>query len=130
MTYDDLNFCNKLRTIHELRNISMDQMAERLNISRRMYHRIEREESNVNLKRFIEICNALDLSYMQFLLFNRKEFFQIPQNEIIKSLNDKIREKDELLKNKDAIIKDKNLIIEQLRKKIMDDNKEVSPTSP
>lgn len=118
MTYDDLNFCNKLRTIRELRNISMNQMAERLNISRRMYHRIEREGTIVDLKRFIEICNALDLSYMQFLLFNRKNFFQIPQNEIIKSLNNKIRMQDELLKSKNAIIKDKDLVIEQLRKGI------------
>ena len=116
MTYDDLNFCNKLRTIRELRNISMNQMAERLDISRRMYHRIEREGTIVDLKRFIEICNAIDLSYMQFLLLNRKKFFQIPQNEIIKSLNNKIRMQDELLKSKNAIIKDKNLIIEQLRK--------------
>lgn len=116
MTYDDLNFCNKLRTIRELRNISMNQMAERLNISRRMYHRIEREGTIVDLKRFTEICNALDLSYMQFLLFNRKKFFQIPQNEIIKSLNNKIRMQDELLKSKNAIIKDKDLVIEQLRK--------------
>lgn len=118
MTYDDLNFCNKLRTIRELRNISMNQMAERLDISRRMYHRIEREGTIVDLKRFIEICNALDLSYMQFLLFNRKNFFQIPQNEIIKSLNNKIRMQDELLKSKNAIIKDKDLVIEQLRKGI------------
>lgn len=104
MTYDDLNFCNKLRTIRELRNISMDQMAEQLGISRRMYHKIEREGAIVDLKRFIEICNALDLSYMQFLLFNRKEFFQVPQNEIIQSLKDKIQVQDELLKSKDAII--------------------------
>ena len=51
MNYDDLNFCNKLRTIRELRNISMDQMAERLNISRRMYHKIEREGTIVDLKK-------------------------------------------------------------------------------
>lgn len=80
-------------------------------------------------KRFIDICNALDLSYMQFLLFNRKEYFQIPQNEIIKSLNDKIRSQDELLKSKDTIIKGKDLMIEQLRKE-MNGQKELPLTSP
>ena len=102
--YEDLHICQKLRTIREFQNISMEQMADKLGISSRMYYRIEREGNDINLRRLVDICNAFYLSFKQFILFNRKDFFQFSQNETSKNWLDKIELQDQLLETKDEII--------------------------
>ena len=82
----------------------MEQMADKLGIPSRMYYRIEREGNDITLRRLVDICNALNLSFKQFILFNRKDFFQFSQNETSKNWLDKIELKDQLLETKDEII--------------------------
>ena len=48
--------------------------------------------------------NAFNLSFKQFILFNRKDFFQFSQNETSKNWLDKIELQDQLLETKDEII--------------------------
>ena len=104
INYEDLHICQKLRTIREFQNISMEQMADKLGIFSRMYYRIEREGNDITLRRLVDICNAFNLSFKQFILFNRKDFFQFSQNETSKNWLDKIELQDQLLETKDEII--------------------------
>ena len=120
MTYEDLNFCLKLKTLREIRNLSMEQMANRLQLSKRMYYKIEREENDITLRRFVEICDVLDLSLLEFLSFDRKKLFTKSKT---------CQELERELQLTQQMMEDKEKIINQLQSEINRLSKQTSATS-
>ena len=75
-SYEDLNLIQKIKDIREIKKISIEEMAEKLKISTRMYYKIERQQSEISLRRFFDICKILDLSCIDVVLFDKKKLFE------------------------------------------------------
>ena len=75
-SYEDLNIIQKIKDIREIKRISIEEMAEKLRISTRMYYKIERQQSEISLRRFFDICEILGLSYIDVFLFDKKKLFE------------------------------------------------------
>jgi transcriptional regulator with XRE-family HTH domain len=108
--YDELEIGLKIKQLRELKKMSRDQMVEKLGISPRMLANIETESNNVDLRKLVEICNALECSLEQLLGFNGKNIFTI-QNHPTKQkiVNQGIINEgvliDKLLASKDELIR-------------------------
>ena len=81
---------------------------------------IENGENDITLRRFVEICDILGLSLLEFLSFDRKKLFS-------KSKTCEELEHELLLTHQ--LVKDKEKIINQLQSEINRLSKQVSPTS-
>lgn len=55
--------------------ISLEYMAEQLNISTAAYHKIERSETKLTLDRLIEISKALEVSIAELLGIRVEKYF-------------------------------------------------------
>lgn len=60
----------KIRLIRELRNISIEQMADKLSITPRAYYYLESGKTTITLFRMIEICNILNCTIDDMLKMN------------------------------------------------------------
>lgn len=72
IAYTSLNIGKKLRHIRELKNLTMAQVAQELNISSRMYAYIEKEHSSVTLERLVDICNIFECTLEELLGFDQE----------------------------------------------------------
>ena len=72
IAYASLNIGKKLRHIRELKNLTMAQIAQELNISSRMYAYIETEHSSVTLERLVDICNIFECTLEELLGFDQE----------------------------------------------------------
>lgn len=65
----------KIKQIRELKNISQDYVADKLEISTRAYSKIESGETSLSIKRLNEISSALDIHPLDVLGFDDKQVF-------------------------------------------------------
>jgi transcriptional regulator with XRE-family HTH domain len=66
---------NKIRKIREFKNISSQDMADRMNMSLQGYGRIERDEVSINVERLLEVAGIFDMKPEDVLSFDEKVVF-------------------------------------------------------
>lgn len=66
---------NKIRMIRELRHLSQEDIARKINLSQQAYGKIERDETRVDLYRLKEIAQALDVSVEFIQQFDERNIF-------------------------------------------------------
>ena len=95
----------------------MAQVADKLDLSARMYANIEAETSSITLERLVNICNVFECTLEQLLGFSEKNIFNF-QNSQKKNgiINQGVINEKELVKN---LLDAKDELIAQLK----DENK-------
>ena len=76
-----MNIGKKVRQIRELNNLSMAQVADKLDLSARMYANIEAETSSITLERLVNICNVFECTLEQLLGFSEKNIFNFQNSQ-------------------------------------------------
>jgi transcriptional regulator with XRE-family HTH domain len=66
---------NKIRKIREFKNISSQDMADRMNMSLQGYGRVERDEVSINMERLLEISGIFDMKPEEVMSFDEKNVF-------------------------------------------------------
>jgi len=94
---------DKIRTIRETRNWSQEDMAEKMNMSKNGYAKIERGETKLNLHKF-------DKNVLFFMNDHNTNYYGSNENltSEIDLLKLTISHKDELLKQRDLVIEQKD----------------------
>ena len=118
----------KIRTIRETRNWSQEDMAEKMNMSKNGYAKIERGETKLNLHKLDQIANIFNIDVLELIKNDDKNvlFFMNDHNTDYYGSNENltseiaqlkltISHKDELLKQRDLVIELKNSEISALK---------------
>ena len=73
---------DKIRTIRETRNWSQEDMAEKMNMSKNGYAKIERGETKLNLHKLEQIANIFNIDGLELIKNDDKNvlFFMIDHN--------------------------------------------------
>lgn len=123
-----MNVNEKIRTIREIRNWSQEDMAEKMNMSKNGYAKIERGETKLNLHKLDQIANIFNIDVLELIKNDDKNvlFFMNDHNTDYYGSNENltseiaqlkltISHKDELLKQRDLVIELKNSEISALK---------------
>ena len=123
-----MNVNEKIRTIRETRNWSQEDMAEKMNMSKNGYAKIERGETNLNLHKLEQIANIFNINVLELIKNDDKNvlFFMNEHNTDYYGSNENltseiaqlkliISHKDELLKQRDLVIELKDSEISALK---------------
>lgn len=123
-----MNVNEKIRTIRETRNWSQEDMAEKMNMSKNGYAKIERRETNLNLHKLEQIANIFNINVLELIKNDDKNvlFFMNDHNTDYYGSNENltseiaqlkliISHKDELLKQRDLVIELKDSEISALK---------------
>lgn len=123
-----MNVNEKIRTIRETRNWSQEDMAEKMNMSKNGYAKIERGETNLNLHKLEQIANIFNINVLELIKNDDKNvlFFMNNHNTDYYGSNENltseiaqlkliISHKDELLKQRDLVIELKDSEISALK---------------
>jgi helix-turn-helix domain-containing protein len=123
-----MNVNEKIRTIRETRNWSQEDMAEKMNMSKNGYAKIERGETNLNLHKLEQIANIFNINVLELIKNDDKNvlFFMNDHNTDYYGSNENltseiaqlkliISHKDELLKQRDLVIELKDSEISALK---------------
>lgn len=70
----------KIRNIRELKNLTQEYMAERLEMSQAGYSKIENGQTNVSHSKLNEIANILDVKPEEIMTFDGQKYFNSPNN--------------------------------------------------
>lgn len=70
----------KIKKLRELRNYTQTHMSNQLNMSLSGYSKIERDETEISLKRMYQIAEILETDINSILSFDGKQIFNIEQN--------------------------------------------------
>ncbi|MDD2723722.1 MAG: helix-turn-helix transcriptional regulator [Methylovulum sp.] len=62
----------KIRTIRQLKEVSQEEMAEKLGISKNTYANIERGETDVQLSRLEQIAQTFEMDLVELFNFGEK----------------------------------------------------------
>lgn len=125
---------DKIRTLREIKHWSQEQMAERLNMSKNGYAKVERGETRLTVDTLDKISQAFDMDMVELMSISDKgaiclfsensngtqygNYYQGNENMIAENekLQLVIKHKDELLAQKDELINSLKREIELLRK--------------
>lgn len=109
----------KIRTIRETRNWSQEDMAEKMNMSKNGYAKIERGETKLNLHKLEQIANIFNIDVLELIKNDDKNvlFFMNDHNTNYYGSNENLTSEIDLLKltisHKDELLKQRDLVIEQ-----------------
>ena len=110
---------DKIRTIRETRNWSQEDMAEKMNMSKNGYAKIERGETKLNLHKLEQIANIFNIDVLELIKNDDKSvlFFMNDHNTNYYGSNESLTSEIDLLKltisHKDELLKQRDLVIEQ-----------------
>ena len=123
-----MNVNENIRTIRETRNWSQEDMAEKMNMSKNGYAKIERGETKLNLHKLEQIANIFNINVLELIKNDDKNvlFFMNDHNTDYYGSNENltseiaqlkliISHKDELLKQRDLVIELKDSEISALK---------------
>jgi transcriptional regulator with XRE-family HTH domain len=79
--YCTMSIGNNIKKLRELKNLTQTYMSERLNMSLSGYSKIERDETDISLKRLKQIAEVLDTDYSTILDFDESKIFNITQHQ-------------------------------------------------
>ena len=114
-----MNVNEKIRTIRETRNWSQEDMAEKMNMSKNGYAKIERGETKLNLHKLEQIANIFNIDVLELIKNDDKNvlFFMNDHNTNYYGSNENLTSEIDLLKltisHKDELLKQRDLVIEQ-----------------
>ena len=114
-----MNVNEKIRTIREIRNWSQEDMAEKMNMSKNGYAKIERGETKLNLHKLEQIANIFNIDVLELIKNDDKNvlFFMNDHNTNYYGSNENLTSEIDLLKltisHKDELLKQRDLVIEQ-----------------
>jgi len=109
----------KIRTIRETRNWSQEDMAEKMNMSKNGYAKIERGETKLNLHKLEQIANIFNIDVLELIKNDDKNvlFFMNDHNTNYYGSNENLASEIDRLKltisHKDELLKQRDLVIEQ-----------------
>lgn len=109
----------KIRAIRETRNWSQEDMAEKMNMSKNGYAKIERGETKLNLHKLEQIANIFNIDVLELIKNDDKNvlFFMNDHNTNYYGSNENLTSEIDLLKltisHKDELLKQRDLVIEQ-----------------
>ena len=109
----------KIRTIRETRNWSQEDRAEKMNMSKNGYAKIERGETKLNLHKLEQIANIFNIDVLELIKNDDKNvlFFMNDHNTNYYGSNENLTSEIDLLKltisHKDELLKQRDLVIEQ-----------------
>ncbi len=72
---------HNIKKLRELKNYTQTYMSEQLKMSLSGYSKIERDETDISLKRLQQIAEVLGTDYSTILNFDSKGVFNITQNQ-------------------------------------------------
>lgn len=116
---------NTIRELREERQLSQEQMAELLQMSKNGYAKIERGESKPSLERLEQIARVFDVSILDLLQTIDKQVVLQTQNQQAnyyqhyinnESLQSEIEKLKLIIAHKDEIIQQKDEYIQVLKK--------------
>jgi helix-turn-helix domain-containing protein len=116
---------DKIRTIRETRNWSQEDMAEKMNMSKNGYAKIERGETKLNLHKLEQIANIFNIDVLELIKNDDKNvlFFMNDHNTNYYGSNENLTSEIDLLKltisHKDELLKQRDLVIEQKDSEIL-----------
>lgn len=109
----------KIRAIRETRNWSQEDMAEKMNMSKNGYAKIERGETKLNLHKLEQIANIFNIDVLELIKNDDKNvlFFMNDHNTNYYGSNENLTSEIDRLKltisHKDELLKQRDLVIEQ-----------------
>lgn len=115
----------KIRTIRETRNWSQEDMAEKMNMSKNGYAKIERGETKLNLHKLEQIANIFNIDVLELIKNDDKNvlFFMNDHNTNYYGSNENLTSEIDRLKltisHKDELLKQRDLVIEQKDSEIL-----------
>lgn len=66
---------HKIKNIRELKNLTQEYMAERLDISQAAYSKIEKGETKISEEKLIQIAQALEMKPEDIKAFDSQKYF-------------------------------------------------------
>ena len=116
----------KIRQLREQNKLSQEQMAEKLNMSKAGYSKIERGETHSNFNKLEQILNVFDMNLVDFVLFGEDKNISINNSENYSSSHFSVILSDQnhsfemeklnlVIHQKDEVITHKNELIAQLK---------------
>lgn len=123
----------KIRFLRENKNLTQDQMAERLGMSTNGYAKIERGETRLTIPKLEQIVEVFDTDVLELMsLGERIVYFQDSDNHSINIINPTSQEltseilqlkqtvlhQQEILETKNQLIESQKLQLESLQKVI------------
>ncbi len=71
---------HKIKNIRELKNLTQEYMAERLDISQAAYSKIEKGETKISEEKLIQIAQALEMKPEDIKAFDSQKYFNSVSN--------------------------------------------------
>ena len=108
-----------IRNLREKNNWSQEDMAEKMNMSKNGYAKIERGETKLNLHKLEQIANIFNIDVLELIKNDDKNvlFFMNDHNTNYYGSNENLTSEIDLLKltisHKDELLKQRDLVIEQ-----------------
>ena len=112
-----MNVNEKIRTIREIRNWSQEDMAEKMNMSKNGYAKIERGETKLNLHKLEQIANIFNIDVLELIKNDDKNvlFFMNDHNTNYYGSNENLTSEIDRLKQRDLVIEQKDSEISALK---------------
>lgn len=116
----ELQLGQKIKKIRELRSYTQEHMAEQLGMSQTGYGNIERDETDISLKRMKQICEILDIKLQELFGFDEKKMLvgtinnSTGQNGVVYN-NENFERERKLYEEQVALLKDQvNMLKEEI----------------
>lgn len=85
MEAQKLNIGENIKKFRELKNLTREEVADRLDLSVSAYGKIERNETDVTVSRIQQIAEILQVEISQILNFDVSQIFNISNNHLVQS---------------------------------------------
>ena len=83
------NVYDNIKKFRELKNITREDIAAKLDLSVSGYSKIERGEVDITLSRLEQIAQVLDVEISQILNFDATQIFNVSNNNLVQGLGAK-----------------------------------------
>jgi transcriptional regulator with XRE-family HTH domain len=72
-----------IKKFRELKNITRDELADKLEMSLSGYSKLERGEVEITLTKLYRIADILEISVSQILNFDASQIFNVSNNQVV-----------------------------------------------
>jgi len=105
-----------IKKFRELKNLTRDEVADKLEMSVSGYSKLERGEVDISLSRLYRIADILEVSVSQILNFDASQIFNVSNNQVVNGVEVKEQINNYQDEYKDKYIKMLEAEIERLNK--------------
>lgn len=106
-----------IKKFRELKNITREELADKLEMSLSGYSKLERGEVDITLTKLYRIADILEVSVSQILNFDASQIFNVSNNQIVNGVEVKEQINNYQDEYKDKYIKMLEAEVERLRGK-------------